>query len=52
MVEYLPGHGDLLVMRGKTNAEWRHWVPKTAMRVGERISLTFRKGGSDQKGRQ
>src|SRR5208337_2259115 len=28
-VEFLPGHGDLLVMRGRTNAEWQHWVPKT-----------------------
>jgi alkylated DNA repair dioxygenase AlkB len=23
-VEYLPGHGDLLVMRGRTNTEWQH----------------------------
>jgi alkylated DNA repair dioxygenase AlkB len=44
MVEYLPGHGDLLVMRGRTNVEWQHWVPKTAKSVGERINLTFRKG--------
>jgi alkylated DNA repair dioxygenase AlkB len=29
-VEFLPGHGDLVVMRGRTNAEWQHWVPKTA----------------------
>lgn len=41
-VEYLPGHGDLLVMRGRTNSEWQHWVPKTVKRVGERINLTFR----------
>jgi alkylated DNA repair dioxygenase AlkB len=41
-VEYLPGHGDLLVMRGRTNVEWQHWVPKTAKSVGERINLTFR----------
>ena len=41
-VEFLPGHGDLIVMRGKTNAEWQHWVPKTAKPVGERINLTFR----------
>ncbi len=41
-VEYSPGHGDLLVMRGRTNAEWQHWVPKTAKQVGERINLTFR----------
>jgi alkylated DNA repair dioxygenase AlkB len=41
-VEYAPEHGDLLVMRGRTNAEWRHWLPKTAKQVGERINLTFR----------
>jgi alkylated DNA repair dioxygenase AlkB len=41
-VEYLAGHGDLLVMRGITNVEWGHWVPKTAKQVGERINLTFR----------
>jgi len=45
-VEFLPGHGDLLVMRGRTNAEWQHWVPKTAKPVGERINLTFRYGGA------
>lgn len=44
-VEYLPGHGDLLVMQGRTNAEWQHWVPKTAKQVEERINLTFRNGG-------
>lgn len=41
--EFLPGHGDLLVMRGRTNVEWQHWVPKTAKPVGERINLTFRR---------
>lgn len=41
-VELLPGHGDLVVMRGRTNAEWQHWVPKTAKPVGERLNLTFR----------
>lgn len=44
-VEYLPQHGDLLVMRGRTNPEWQHWVPKTSKPVGERINLTFRNGG-------
>lgn len=42
LVEYLPGHGDLLVMRGRTNKEWKHWVPKTTEAVAERINLTFR----------
>jgi alkylated DNA repair dioxygenase AlkB len=41
-VEFLPGHGDLLVMRGRTNSGWQHWVPKTAKPVGERFNLTFR----------
>lgn len=44
-VEFLPGHGDLLVMRGRTNADWQHWVPKTAKPIGERVNLTFRYGG-------
>lgn len=44
-VEFLPGRGDLMVMRGRTNTEWQHWVPKTAKAVGERINLTFRNGG-------
>jgi alkylated DNA repair dioxygenase AlkB len=44
-VEYLPQHGDLLVMRGRANPEWQHWVPKTSKPIGERINLTFRNGG-------
>jgi alkylated DNA repair dioxygenase AlkB len=48
-VEYVPQHGDLLVMRGKTNVEWQHWVPKTAKPVGERINLTFRLGAQRWK---
>jgi protein gp37/alkylated DNA repair dioxygenase AlkB len=42
VVEYVPEHGSLLIMRGTTNAEWEHMVPKTAKEVGERINLTFR----------
>jgi alkylated DNA repair dioxygenase AlkB len=41
-VEYLLAHGDLLIMRGRTNLEWQHWVPQTAKPVGERLNLTFR----------
>lgn len=37
------GHGDLLLMRGRTQHEYVHSVPKTARRVGERINLTFRR---------
>jgi alkylated DNA repair dioxygenase AlkB len=42
VVEYVPQHGSLLIMRGRTNAEWEHMVPKTAKETGERINLTFR----------
>ena len=42
LVEYVPEHGSLLVMRGRTNADWEHMVPKTTKQVGERINLTFR----------
>jgi alkylated DNA repair dioxygenase AlkB len=34
--------GSLLVMRGNTQAEWRHRVPKEPRVQGERINLTFR----------
>lgn len=34
--------GSLLVMRGRTQADWRHRVPKAPGLVGERINLTFR----------
>lgn len=36
------GHGDLLVMRGATQHQWAHQVPRTARPVGPRINLTFR----------
>ena len=35
-------HGSLLVMRGHTQARFRHALPRTARPVGERINLTFR----------
>ncbi|WP_042302144.1 alpha-ketoglutarate-dependent dioxygenase AlkB family protein [Paraburkholderia kururiensis] len=34
--------GSLLVMRGTTQAEWRHRVPKAPDVRGERVNLTFR----------
>ncbi|WP_321949499.1 alpha-ketoglutarate-dependent dioxygenase AlkB family protein [Paraburkholderia sp. J10-1] len=34
--------GSLLVMRGKTQAQWRHRVPKEPAVTGERVNLTFR----------
>jgi alkylated DNA repair dioxygenase AlkB len=35
-------HGSLLVMRGRTQQEWVHRVPKEPGARGERINLTFR----------
>lgn len=35
-------NGSLLVMRGRTQAEWKHRVPKEPAVMGERINLTFR----------
>jgi alkylated DNA repair dioxygenase AlkB len=35
--------GSLLVMRGDTQANFRHALPRTAKPVGERINLTFRR---------
>jgi len=35
------GHGDLLVMRGESQTDYRHSVPKRA-HAGTRINLTFR----------
>ena len=34
--------GSLLLMRGPTQACWRHQIPKTSKPVGERLNLTFR----------
>jgi alkylated DNA repair dioxygenase AlkB len=34
--------GSLLVMRGTTQQQWRHALPKTAVPVGPRLNLTFR----------
>ncbi len=36
-------HGSLLLMSGATQCNWVHAVPKTAVPVGERINLTFRR---------
>ncbi|TGE26489.1 alpha-ketoglutarate-dependent dioxygenase AlkB family protein [Hymenobacter metallicola] len=35
--------GSLLVMRGLTQQQWLHAVPKTAQPVGPRLNLTFRR---------
>lgn len=35
-------HGTFLVMGGATQHFWQHQVPKTAVKIGERLNLTFR----------
>jgi alkylated DNA repair dioxygenase AlkB len=35
-------HGSLLIMRGGTQENWLHQIPKTERHVGERVNLTFR----------
>lgn len=41
-LEFLLGHGDLLLMRGHCQRDYQHALPKTARVSGERINLTFR----------
>jgi alkylated DNA repair dioxygenase AlkB len=41
--EFLLGHGDVLIMRGLTQALCEHSVPKTKKHLGPRINLTFRR---------
>lgn len=35
-------HGSLLIMAGETQHFWKHQLPKTKKKIGERINLTFR----------
>jgi alkylated DNA repair dioxygenase AlkB len=35
-------HGSLLIMQGELQHFWQHQVPKTAMKIKDRINLTFR----------
>jgi len=35
--------GSLLIMRGKTQANWKHAIPKTRKAIGPRVNLTFRR---------
>ncbi len=35
-------HGSLLIMRGSTQHNWLHQIPKTSRPIEERINLTFR----------
>ncbi|MDG4821737.1 alpha-ketoglutarate-dependent dioxygenase AlkB [Asanoa sp. WMMD1127] len=36
------GHGDLVVMGGSCQRTWEHAIPKTAKKVGPRVSVQFR----------
>ena len=40
--EFALADGSLLVMRGTTQQQWQHALPKTAAPVGPRLNLTFR----------
>ena len=40
--EFTLGEGNLLVMGGTTQRQYRHRVPRTAAAVGPRMNLTFR----------
>ena len=35
-------HGSLLIMKGATQHNWKHQIPKTAKPINPRINLTFR----------
>jgi alkylated DNA repair dioxygenase AlkB len=37
-----PASGDLIVMGGACQHDWEHCVPKTARRIGPRMSVTIR----------
>jgi alkylated DNA repair dioxygenase AlkB len=39
---YLPGEGDLIVMGGRSQHEWKHTVPRDKHVSGARMSVTFR----------
>ncbi len=41
--DFLVGNGALIIMAGTMQEHWKHGVPKTEKKVGERINLTFRK---------
>jgi len=40
-IDVAPGHGDLIVMGGRNQADWMHAVPKVSQ-ASERVSLTWR----------
>jgi alkylated DNA repair dioxygenase AlkB len=42
-LELLLPHGSLLVMRGDTQKNYKHSLPRTRKKTGERMNLTFRR---------
>ena len=42
VLKLLLEHGSLLLMRGATQHNWQHQLPKTSKIAGSRINLTFR----------
>ena len=42
-------HGSLLLMRGDTQSNYRHALPRTARPVSDRINLTFRQIGAGRR---
>ena len=42
-LDFVLGHGDLLLMAGALQHHWRHSLPKTKQPKTERINLTFRR---------
>jgi alkylated DNA repair dioxygenase AlkB len=40
-LSFQPGSGDLIVMGGRAQRDWRHCVPKLASPTGARISVNF-----------
>ncbi|HKJ89998.1 MAG TPA: alpha-ketoglutarate-dependent dioxygenase AlkB [Oceanipulchritudo sp.] len=41
-VDFMLGHGSLLIMAGECQKAWKHQLPKSKKVSGERINLTFR----------
>ena len=42
MTEIMLKHGSFLLMRGSTQRNWMHEIPRTARAIGPRVNLTFR----------
>ncbi len=42
-IEILLGHGDLLIMKGALQHQWKHELPKERKNPNARLNITFRK---------